>query len=474
MWTAATKPEDGTMADILIKGAYVVTMDPSRRILSNGAIAIAGDRIVAVGASDEVATAHPAPLVIDGSDMMALPGLVDGHHHPNQYLSNGIGDDVDIMTLLYKRLYPYEAALTPEEAYHGALGGFAEAIRNGTTCFNDPGGHNEHSSAQAAVDIGIRGLINRSTRDIYEDQTPVPESQQEDTETAMRRGEELVKKWNGSGDGRLRGWFGLRYIFNVSDDLCQGIKALADQYDAGIHIHVAAVKGENEAIQEIFGKRSLERLYDLGLFDRNLYTVHMGYPDEREIGLMAEHDVKVAHCPGASMLGAYGVIANRMMPRMAEAGICISLGTDSATASGNLDMVRVMYLGACAHKDAYADATMWGAYKALEMATIDGARSALWEDEIGSLEPGKKADVILVDMSAPEFSHHPGRQPVHALVYSGTGRNVDTSIINGKLVMRHGMILTIDEENLANELAEASRAWRSRIDLEVPVPWPVT
>ena len=163
-----------------------------------------------------------------------------------------------------------------------------------------------------------------------------------------------------------------------------------------------------------------------------------------------------------------------MMPRMADAGICISLGTDSATASGNLDMVRVMYLGACAHKDAYTDATLWGAYKALEMATIDGARACLWDDEIGSLEPGKKADVILVDMASPEFTYHPGRQPVHALVYSGTGRCVDTSIINGNLVMRHRTILTIDEDHLGNELARASRAWRSRVDLDVPVPWPVS
>ena len=461
------------MADLLIRNAYVVTMNASRQIYADGAVAIEGNRIVAVGPTAELAARYKAVHTIDGRDMIAMPGLVDGHQHPNQYLSNGLGDDVDIMTLLYKRLYPYESVLTPEEAYLSAMGGYIEAIKSGTTCFNDPGGHNEHSLAQAAVDSGIRGIINRSTRDIYDDLAPVPDRQKEDTDTNLRRGEELVKRWHGAAGGRLRAWFGLRYIYNISDALAVGIRDLAAKHKVGIHAHVAAVKGENEEIQRIFGKRSLMRYYDLGLFNPNLYTVHMGWPNEDEVKLLARHDVKVAHCPGASMLGAYGVIQNRMMPKMAAAGVCISLGTDSATASGNLDMVRVMYLAACAHKDAYADATLWGAYKALEMATIDGARACLWDDEIGSLAPGKKADVILVDMRGHEFKFHPGRQPVQALVYSATGRSVHTSIIDGRVVMKDRVVQTIDEEQLKRDLAAASKAWRARIDLDVPVPWPV-
>ena len=124
-------------------------------------------------------------------------------------------------------------------------------------------------------------------------------------------------------------------------------------------------------------------------------------------------------------------------------------------------------------KDAYADASLWGAYKALEMATIDGARACLWDDEIGSLEAGKLADVILVDMQGSEFTFHPGRQPVHALVYSATGRSVDTVIIDGRIVMRHRVMLTVDEQALRHDLAAANKAWRARADLDIPVPWPV-
>ncbi len=459
------------MADLIVANAYVVTLNNSRQIYSDGAIAVEGNSIVAVGPTAEVLKSHHAVQVIDAEGMIAIPGLIDGHHHPNQYLSNGIGDDVDIFTLLYKRLYPYEAALTPEQAYLSALGGFVEAIQYGTTCFNDPGGLHADSMAQAAIDVGIRGIMTRSTRDMGDQAMAVADDAMESTEGNLEASEAFVGRWNGSADGRLRAWYSLRYVFNVSDDLCQGIKELADRDGVGIHAHAAAVKGENEEMEERFGKRSLTRFHDLGLFGHNLYLVHMGYPDEREIELMAETDCKVAHCPGASMLGAYGVFSNGMMPKMAEAGITISLGTDSATASGNLDMVRVMYLAACGHKDIYADATLWGAYKALEMATIDGARSCLWDDEIGSLEVGKRADIVLVDTSGIEF--HPGRQPVSALVYSGTGKNVDTVIIDGRIVMRHRTLLTVDERLVKKELAKASVDWRERTGVEMSPPWPV-
>jgi cytosine/adenosine deaminase-related metal-dependent hydrolase len=239
----------------------------------------------------------------------------------------------------------------------------------------------------------------------------------------------------------------------------------------GIQAHVAAVTGENEAVAARFGKRSLMRLYDQGLFASNLYLVHVGFPDDNEIALMKQHDCKVVHCPTASMLGAYGVIANRMIPRMVQAGITMSLGTDSATAGGHLDMIRVMYAGACAHKDAYSDATVMGAYKALEMATIEGARACLWDDEIGSLEPGKRADLVLVDRSGLHW--HPARSPIANLVYSATGSDVHTVIIDGRVVMQDRVVLTVDLGHLKDELAAASRAWRGRSGVEVPVPWPI-
>ncbi|MEQ8699344.1 MAG: amidohydrolase [Bauldia litoralis] len=459
------------MADLIIRNGFVVTMDRDRRVLSDGAVAIEGRNIVAVGPTDEVLAQHKATHVIDATDRMILPGLIDGHNHPFQFLSKGIGDDVDIMTWLYRRVYPYEAAVNGEEAYVGALANYTQMLKSGTTCFNDPGGHHADELAQAAVDFGIRGIVNRSTRDAADQEVPVPAKLFESTEEAVRQSERHVTKWNGAADGRIRAWTSLRYIFNCTDELCTEIKALADRLDVGIHCHVAAVHGENEGIQERFGKRSLARYYDLGLFGPNLYLVHMGYPDDQEIRWLKSENVKIAHCPSASMFGAYGVIQNKKMPEMIEAGLTVSLGTDSATAGRFLDMVRVMYLASSAHKDAYHDPLKIGAYKALEMATIEGARACLWDDEIGSLETGKRADVIVVDMSGLHW--HPNPDPICTLVYAANGNDVETVVVDGKILMKDRVLTTVDEDRLTRDVKAAGVAWRERADMQSGARWPI-
>jgi 5-methylthioadenosine/S-adenosylhomocysteine deaminase len=459
------------MASVIIANGYVVTVDTGRQIFSDGAVAIDGQNIVAVGRTKDVLAQHRAPHVIDAAGKLVMPGLIDGHNHGFQYLSKGIGDDVDIMTWLYKRVYPYETHVNAEEAYVGALGNYVQMIKSGTTCFNDPGGYHTDALAQAAIDVGIRGILNRSTRDIADQGAPLPEKLFEDLDTNLREAEAAVRKWNGTEDGRLKCWFSLRYVFNVSDDLCRAIKALADRYGVGIHAHAAAVEGENEAIEERFGKRSLERFYDLGLFGPNLYLVHMGYPNDREIDWLKQHDVKIAHCPSASMHGAYGVVGQRMMKKMIDRKLTISLGTDSATAGRFLDMVRVMYLAACAHRDQFADATIMGAYKALEMATIDGAKACLWDQEIGSLEPGKRADVVIVGMD--ELCWHPNLDPVRSLIYAADGGDVETVIIDGRVVMKDRVILTVDESKVKSDVIRAGKAWIDRAGMSLNIPWPV-
>jgi cytosine/adenosine deaminase-related metal-dependent hydrolase len=459
------------MTDLLITGACAVTMDPQRRVLDDAAIAIEGSRIAAIGPAASIASRDRAAQCIDASGMLALPGLIDVHFHPNQYLASGIGDDVDIETWLFERIYPYEAALTAEEAYWSALGAYAEALRYGTTCFADPGGIHPDPTAQAALDSGIRGIVNRSTRDLFDPAAPIPEILREDTATNLREAERVLSAWHRAGDGRLRAWTSLRHVFDVSDELATGIAVLARRYGVGIQCHAAAFRGENEMLLAQFGKRPLMRLHDLGLFGPNLLLVHMGFPDEAEVALLRRHDVKVAHCPSASMLGGYGVLAAGMIPRMVAEGVTVALGTDAAAAGGHHDLVRTMYLAACAHKDVYADATVMGAQRALEMATINGARACLWEDEIGSLEAGKKADIALFAMDALDW--HPGRDPVRNLVYSATGRSADTVIVDGRVLMREGVLLTIDQRHLRARLTQADSAWRARAGVTIPSPWPV-
>lgn len=460
------------VTDLIVTNGYVLTMDAARRMFADGAVAISGNKIEAVGRSDEILARYKASHVIDAKGSVVMPGLIDGHNHIMSYFCCGYGDEADIMSRLYDTLYPYETLLTPEEAYFSALGNYIEMIKNGTTCFNDPGGYLVDSLAQAAVDIGIRGIVNRSTRDIAPKGKPLPPQLFEDIETNLREAEKTVHAWNGAAGGRIRAWYSLRYIFNISDRLATGIRDLARRDGVGVHAHVAAVRGENEAVQQIFGKRSLERYYDLGLFRPNLYCVHMGFPNEREVDLLVRHGVKVTHCPSAAMVGAWGVIGNKMIPYMIEKGVPVSIGTDTAGAAGSLDMFRVMYVFATVHRDPHNDPTLIGAYKALEHATIVGAKACLWDDEIGSLEPGKKADLLLVDRSAPEWQH-PGRDVVRSLVYSANGSHVDTVIIDGKIVMRHRALTMIDEGWATGKIRASAAAVRERGGFPVRTAWPV-
>ena len=259
--------------------------------------------------------------------------------------------------------------------------------------------------------------------------------------------------------------------FNVSDELCRSLKTLADRDGVAVHAHAAETPDENPSAERKFGKRSLARYRDLGLFDPNLYLIHMGHVTEEEIGWLEADNVKVAHCPSASMFLGLGNFSTRMFPKMIDTGITISLGTDSASAGGHLDMVRVMALAAFGHRDIAPDPALVGAHKALEMATIDGARACLWGDATGSLETGKLADLVMFDTNSIE--HHPGRDPVSNLVYSFTGRNAHTVIIDGKVVMRDRELLTIDEGELRRSLEKANAAWRERAGVSTPSRWPL-
>lgn len=456
-------------ADLVVTGGTIVTMDPARNIYSDGAVAVRNDRILAVGKADKIEAAYAASSVINANGGLILPGLIDAHNHPGQYLSKGIGDDVGILQWLYERVYPYESFCGPDDVYIGALANFVEMVSNGTTCFCDPGGYHEESLARAVNEIGIRGIISRSTRDLHDGKYPLPEKLRETTKEALERGLALVERYK--GNDRLRAWFSLRVPYNVTDELCIGIRDLAERHNVGIHSHMCAQDGENEMSIERWGVRVLERLRRLDMLRPNLYLVHMGWVTDEEIRWLAEHDVKVAHCPTASMHGAYGNISRGTFPKMHAAGVTISLGTDSATAGRTLDMFRTMYIAACAHKDATLDPHAFGAFAALEMATIQGARGLMWDDAIGSLEPDKKADLIVIDTSAPCW--HPMGNPVRTLVYSGGGDSVRTVIANGKVLMRDRKFPHIDVDALTQEVEARSKSILGRAGVDVKSPWPL-
>ena len=451
--------------DILILGGSVITMDAARRIIADGAVAIRAGRILEVGKRIELERKYTAHEIIRASDDLVMPGLIDGHNHPIHFMTKGAIDDMPFQTRFKKIVVPYEHAITTEETYLNSLATFVEMISHGTTCFNDPGSMNPDGVGRAAKEIGIRGIVAYEAADKGGGLGPdLP------WQDVLAVAEQTVLSWNGVAEGRIRAWFSLNNPYRVSDELCLGAKERADALGVGIHGHVTISK--SMALDPAF-KSPLRRYNDLGVLGPNLYLVHLVHPVPDDIQLLAKNDVKTVHCPGASMLGANGSFAHGTIPEIIDAGVVMALGSDAGAISRFIDMVRQMHLVSAGHKDARLNPSIVSCYKAFEMATRDAAKAMLWDDEIGSLEVGKKADIAIIDTSSPEFHPNPHSNPVANLVYSGTGKSTKTVIIDGAIVMRDRTFKSINVSALMAEIGRATPHVLARVKAGARSLWPI-
>ena len=440
-----------TAADILIRDIdWIVTMDPERRILTKGAIAINGDRITDIGKSDDLAARYTSDKVIDGSGKMALPGLIDTHVHNTQQLGRGLADECDVTKHLLQRLYGYESELMADDAYWAALACQLELIRAGTTCFIDPGSFFPGETSRAVGESGLRGIIARTAFDVHE--TPIgnlPEGMfRETTEVALAKSAETVDAYNGGHDGRVRAWCALRILSGCSDRLIQEIKKIADDKGVGLVMHACESRDEVVASRMTHGVQDVERMAKLGAVGPNMVLIHMGWASPKEIVLCMKHDMKVSCTPSTGYRLGMGSMEFGRFPEMIELGITVALGSDAAMSSNYLDVVREMFLAAGGAKSQRLDPTIMPPETVLEMATLNGAKAAMWEDEIGSLESGKKADVAIFDTRGVEW--RPVLNPIANLVYSSRG-GADTVLCDGKLLMESGTVLTLDEDRILAE-----------------------
>lgn len=443
--------------DVLISGGTVVTMDPERRVIPDGMVAVKDRRIVALG--DRASGAHPrASRVIDAGGCLVAPGLVDAHNHPIHFLSKGLADDMEMSHRSRAAVWPFETSLTAEEAYVSAACGFIEMISTGTTCFSDPGSNYPDSVARAAQDVGIRGVVAAEGWDVVV--TDGARSYGRPTARVLDESDRVIERWHGAGDGRIRASYSLVRPANVTDDLCREMRERAADRGVGIqaHLHVWPPANGEKA-----GRSDITRYAELGLLGPRLLLVHLGTVGADEIALLRAADVKVAHCPSASMLGGFGAVARGTFPEMINAGLTVGLGTDAAAISRFLDMVRVMYLAACAHKDARADPEVVGCHRAFEMATVGGARALGWADDIGSLEVGKRADIVLFDTDGPQWHPNGLDNPIANLVYSASGAAARTVLIDGQLVMENRRFPKLDDERLLCTADRMAHDIRERI-----------
>lgn len=472
-------------ADLLVQGGAVVTMNGRREIVQNGSVAIAGNTIVAVGKSEQVRHGHPDAELIDIPGGIITPGLIDAHNHPVDHLLKGLCDDVGQRFRMSQRMFPYEYELSEEEAYIASQGTFAEMLRHGTTCFCDGASVTPDAVAQAALDIGIRGIVARRCIDLTGPHGCPVEG---DAETVVGLASETVERWDGVEGGRLRARLDLDLPAAMSDELCTLVRDAATTHGVGIVGHLvgrrpgpSAPGGEHliwDAPTSTADALATQRNPDviryerLGLLGPELLLAHIGWLNEPDVEAFAEAQVRTVHCPSQSFLGGAGRVAHGTIPELVAAGVTVALGTDGAMISRFLDLVRVMYLAACAHKDVRVDPTIMGAHKAFEMATIDGARAIGLEQEIGSLEVGKRADLVVFETD--ELEWYPGNlsNPVADLVYNASGKAARLVIVDGRVLL-DGALIAVDATHLAPELDRAAQSVFSRLGFSITPQWPI-
>jgi 5-methylthioadenosine/S-adenosylhomocysteine deaminase len=464
------------MPGLLIRNAdYVVTVDGTRRILRDGAVAIRDDRIAAVGKTSELAPRFADTDVIDGAGKLVLPGLFDTHIHNAQQLGRGLGDEAySGPERLFRRLWVVESHMDAGDARCAARLCQLEMIRAGTTCFADPGNYFPEETARAVEESGLRGIIARTVFDMGQTSMgSLPSNFHEPTDTALDRADEMVQQYDGTLGGRLKAWFSMRVPVACSDGLLRRIAALADKRGVGVIGHACENRDEIVASHLRYGMGDVARLEALGLLGPRLLLLHMGWVDTKELLLLKQRDVKVSLAPGATFHQAMGNISHGKAPEMLGLGITVALGSDSAMSGNFLDTIRQTFLVVGGYHEARLDPKVIRPETAVEMITINGARATLWDRELGSIEVGKKADLTILDIRRPEWQ--PVHNPIANLVYSAHGGSADTVIVDGRVVMRGGTVLTLNATDLYEEARDRAASLVRRAGLEniTASTWPL-
>lgn len=430
---------------LLIKSATVVTLDADNLIFE-GDVFIENGRIRALEGS--LADSHKGVEVIDARGGVLLPGFVQTHVHLCQTLFRGAADDLALIDWLKRRIWPMEAAHTAESVYGSARLGIAELIRGGTTCALTMETVRHTDAVFSAVEeTGFRATVGKCMMDKGQG---VPSQLLEQTETSIAESLDLLERWHGQDDNRIRYCFAPRFALSCSREMLERIARLASERGVMIHTHASENKQEIEAVELETGHRNIEYLNKAGLTGSHVVLAHCVHLDENELGILARTGTHVAHCPSSNLKLGSGFAP---IPEMLRRGVSVSLGADGAPCNNRLDMFTEMRTAALIQKALHGADTL-PALAVLRMATINGARALGLEKEIGSIEPGKRADLTLVNTNRLHTTPRP--DPVSTLVYAAEASDVETVIIGGRAVMREGQLLTMNELDVIRSAQESS------------------
>jgi 5-methylthioadenosine/S-adenosylhomocysteine deaminase len=436
-----------TERQIVVAGGTVVTFDSQDRVIEDGAVAVIENRIVAIGPAAEIESAYPEAERINAYGGIIMPGLINAHTHVPMVLFRGLADDVELMDWLEGYIFPAEAEHVDEDFVRwGTRLACLEMLRGGITTFVDMY-YFDDVIAEEADRCGMRAVVGETLIDF-----PAPDNKTWEEAVAYTR--RFVERWR--EHPRITPAVAPHAPYTVSAEHLVEAHRLAEELDVPLLTHLAEHSVEIDRVRERTGQTSIDYLENLGILDDRMLAAHVVWPTPSEIELLAERGVGVAHCPESNMKVVAGVAP---VPAMLEAGVAVGIGTDGAGSNNNLDLWDEIDTAAKLHKLTSGDPTVLNARQALSMATREGARALGLEDEIGSLEIGKRADLIVVSVDGfHQQPQPPGENPYSLLVYATRASDVETVMVDGRVVVRDGWVLTLDATEIRHNAAAIRRA----------------
>jgi 5-methylthioadenosine/S-adenosylhomocysteine deaminase len=431
------------MSYLLIRAKTIVTMDRERRVIHDGGIIVRNNLIerVLTRAEREGLGAFDGS-VVNASALVVIPGFVQTHIHLCQTLFRGLADDLDLLDWLRLKIFPFEAAHSPHSIYASAMAGIADLVRSGTTTIMDMGTvHHEEDIIRAVQETGLRAFVGKAMMDLNEIYTPLRET----TAEAMTSTRALAEKWHRANEGRIRYAVAPRFVLSCTDTLLREAFEMMESFPGMLyHTHAAENRREMEEVRRRCRMGNIEHFNALRILSSSTCLAHCIWLEDREMDIMEELAVKVTHCPSANLKLGSGIAP---VPQMRNHGINVSLGADGAPCNNSLDMFREMRLAALIQKPEHGPSAM-NAFTVFEMATLGGARTLSLSNEIGSIEAGKKADLVLLDLAGigNPYIDYQTDSVYSTIVYSGSTENVRSVMIDGIWVYSGGMHETLDEE----------------------------
>jgi 5-methylthioadenosine/S-adenosylhomocysteine deaminase len=421
-------------ASTLIKNARILPMT-EETWFDEGYILIKGNRILEVGEGEYQGMAS-FDKVMDASGKVVMPGLINTHGHAAMVLLRGYADDLPLMEWLQTKCWPIEDKMTEEDIYWGTKLAILEMLKSGTTTFTDMYFEMD-GVARAVEESGIRAVLSRGMIGFP------PKAEQ-----ALTQSREFARKWHRAADGRITVLLGPHAPYTCPPDYLKQVVSLSEELDLPIQIHLSETAGEVEQSIKDHGVSPIKLMEQVGLFNRPTLAAHCVHVSDEDIEIMSKYNVHVAHNPDSNLKLGSGVAP---LLKMLEKGLTVGLGTDGAASNNNLDMFEEMRHAAMIHKGVNLDPIAVNAYKALEMATTDGAKTLFLEEKLGTLQPGALADLIFLDYNRPYY--HPRHNLIAHLVYAGQSGDVTDVMIDGEMIVENRRVLTMDEERIYEEAA---------------------